>query len=391
MTFQRLRFTWSMILLLAIAFVPMGGVRAQAQDYAVLHYFTNGADGFDVGHVLSQDSKGNIYGTTNVGGVGGTCVVVGCGTIFKVDSSGNHTVLYNFKGGTDGSHPISGVIRDQHGNLYGTTQAGGALDVGTVFKLDSAGNHTVLYSFAGGADGSTPVGGLVRDSKGDLYGTTSAGGSGGGYGTIFQVSAGGTHTVLHNFSYSDGIGPAATLFRDSKRNLYGTTNSGGVGGYGTVFKLDSAGNYSVLHSFTGGAGGLEPYYAGVIGDPRGNLYGTTRAGGTFNFGTVFKLDADGNYTVLYSFTGGADGGYPMAGLVRDSKHNLYGTTEGGGTGGNCNIGCGIVFKLDSADTETVLHNFIGGSDGVFPMGELLRNSNGNLYGTTTTTVFRLKL
>ena len=168
-----------------------------------------------------------------------------------------------------------------------------------------------------------------------------------GYGVVYKVDTAGHSTVLHNFTNgADGGYPYGGVIRDSKGNLYGTAQGGGASGAGVVFKLDRSGNETLLYSFTGGADGGYPS-AGVIRDLAGNFYGTTNGGGASGAGVVFKLDPSGNETALYSFTGGADGGYPLAGLIRDSKGNLYGTTNGGGASG---AGVGL-FKLDKTGNE----------------------------------------
>ncbi|MGH9205494.1 MAG: choice-of-anchor tandem repeat GloVer-containing protein, partial [Acidimicrobiales bacterium] len=237
----------------------------------------------------------------------------------------------------------------------------------------------------------------IADSSGNLYGTTFQGGvvggctDGLGCGTVFRLSPGGTETVLHAFTFSsEGYGPNGPLIADSSGNLYGTTYSDGASGNGVVFKLTPGGTYTVLHTFTGGSDGANP--AGdLIADSSGNLYGTTRGGGAsgsgcggFGCGTVFKLSPGGTLTVLYSFTGGSDGEGPVGNLIADSKGNLYGTTLlGGGPGcGQFGLGCGVVFKLSPSGTETVLHIFTGGSDGGAPFAGLIADSSGNLYGTT---------
>jgi uncharacterized repeat protein (TIGR03803 family) len=187
------------------------------------------------------------------------------------------------------------VIRDPAGNLYGTTNGaysdvggGGSHNAGVVFKVDPFGNDTVLYSFTGGADGSSPNG-LIRDLQGNLYGTTSGGGASGA-GVVFKVDTSGNETVLYSFAGgSDGGYPLwVTLVRDSAGDLYGTTGGGGASGAGVVFKLDTSGHETVLYSFTGGADGGTPY-AGVVLSPEGNLYGTTAFGGQTNAGVVFEI------------------------------------------------------------------------------------------------------
>src|ERR1022692_3047842 len=207
-------------------------------------------------------------------------------------------VLHSFGCPPKGANPYAGVIRDSAGNLYGTAANGGAANKGVVFKLDTSGHQTVLYSFTGGADGGYPYAGVIRDSDG---------------------------------------------------NLYGTTYYGGGANAGVVYKLDTTGHETVLYSFTGGADGGAPF-AGVIRDPAGNLYGTTYFGGTANAGVVYKLDTAGHETVLYSFTGVADGRHPQAGVIRDPAGNLYGTAYSGGT-----ANAGVVYKLDTAGHETVLY------------------------------------
>src|SRR6266568_2687315 len=247
-------------------------------------------------------------------------------------------------------------------------------------------SFSVLYSFTV-ADGDDPKPGLVRDKEGNLYGTTFGGGTSGG-GIVFKLDTADTETVLHSFSGPDGANPAGGLVRDKEGNLYGTTFGGGLlncfgAGCGVVFKLDTTNTETVLHSFTGPDGAFPE--AGLVRDKMGNFYGTTSGGGPSRSGTVFKLDTTGAETVLHSFTGGADGANPVAGLVRDKEGNLYGTTVQGGNL-SCNAapsGCGVVFKIDTTGTETVLHSFTGGADGAILYGGLVRDKAGNLYGTTS--------
>jgi len=326
----------------------------------VLYTFTGGTDGGYSTAGLARDSAGNLYGTTQYGGDLSCDAPYGCGTVFKVNSSGHETVLYSFKGAPDGMQPQAGLIRDEAGNLYGTTYEGGDLNCGhqfgcgAVFRLDTTGKESVLYSFTWGADSGFPKGSLVMDAKGNLYGTTYGGGTS-NPGTVFKVTKSGKETVLYTFKNgSDGNAPVGSLAMDAKGNLYGTTSGQDGGTNGTVFKLTKAGKETVLWDFQGPPDGAEPV-AGVIMDAVGNLYGTTGLGGGVNCaagdgngcGTVFKLSKNGNETVLYTFTGGSDGGFPGAGLLRDAKGNLYGTTEGGGYAPNCDYfyGCGVVFKM----------------------------------------------
>jgi uncharacterized repeat protein (TIGR03803 family) len=179
--------------------------------------------------------------------------------------------------------------------------------------------------------------------------------------------------VLHNFASPPyGAYPAWGVIRDSVGNLYGTTSGGGASGAGVVFKIDPCGHETVLYSFTGDADGGDPD-GSLILDPEGNLYGTTTGGGASGAGVVFKLDTSGNETVLYSFTGRADGGYPLwVTLARDSAGNLYGTTSGGGTADE-----GVVFEVSAAGQETVLHTFTGGADGGTPFAGVIFGPGGN--------------
>ena len=278
-------------------------------------------------------------------------------------------VLHTFTGGADGGSPVAGLIVDAQGNLYGS--AGNVL-----FKFDRAGHETVLHTGVGS------MGTLVLDNAGNIFGTTYQGGTF-NRGTVFELDTNGTVTTLHNFGGgTDGAYPAAGLITDVTGEMYGTTSQGGRHGAGTIFKLDKFGVESVLHSFAG-PDGSNPF-AILIGDASGNLYGTTEFGGYSNqcagtqqgCGVVFELHPTGRETVLYRFSGGADGSRPAAGLVRDENGNLYGTTIAGGASGN-----GAVFKLDHAGAEMVLHSFTA-VEGVEPSCQLVRDSRGNLYGTT---------
>ncbi|MBZ5574557.1 MAG: hypothetical protein LAO09_22095 [Acidobacteriia bacterium] len=318
------------------------------------------------------DSKGNLFGTTEDGGKG---CVIGCGVVFRVDPSGRETVAYSFSGGSDGGHPEAGLIGDAHGNVYGTTVNGGdpACDCGTVFMLDREGNETVLHAFIGGNDGAVPLAGLIRDSMGNLYGTTFYGGPSNN-GTVFRVNPSGKETVLYAFKdFEDGWNPFAGVIAVGNA-LFGTTYGGGIHGGGTVFKLAANGK-TILHNFDGiNNDGTSPKGLLVY---KGALYGTTTSGGGFtcNCGTIYRLDTSGE-TILHSFTG-PDGTNPEAGLVRDEAGNCYGTTLEGGTG------FGTIFELDTEGNETVLYSFTGGADGALPRAGLIIDKAGNLYGTTS--------
>ncbi len=379
-TKRRLLFLF--LTLFVAAVFATGSAQAQAYTERVLYSFQGGAGGAFPFAGLVRDAQGNLYGTT-YGGGDPTCIS-GCGIVFKVDTTGKETVLHTFSS-PDGQHPYAGLVQDAQGILYGTTGYGGASGSGTVFKVDTTGEETVLYSFTDRADGGFPVADLVLDAQGNLYGTTGYGGAS-GWGTVFKVDTTGKETVLYSFTIgADGSSPDAGLVRDAQGNLYGTTPTGGdlacLYGCGTVFKVDTTGKETVLYSFTGKQAlgdGANPS-ADLVPDAQGNLYGTTSSRGAYLYGTVFKVDTTGKETVLYSFIGTeGDGANPVARLVQDTQGNLYGTTYGGGAHQH-----GTVFKLDTTGKETVLYSFTGGADGGSPESGLVLDAQGNLYGTTS--------
>jgi len=361
--------------------------------FTILYSFPAKADGTDPLAGLVMDSTGNLYGTTSTGGASDY------GILFKVDSTGKYSILYDLSS-ESGDLSEAPLTVDSLGNLYGTAYSAGSLFYGTVFKYSAAGQFSVLYNFTGGDDGAHPQAGVTFDSAGNLYGTTVGGGQNGD-GTVYKLSPTGQLTVLHAFAGGPGgAGPTASVIFDSAGNLYGTTKQGGnVGCYprhgcGVVYKIDHSGQYTVLYSFTGDADGGGPY-ANVIVDSAGNLYGTTYQGGAYGYGVIYKIDPAGNESVLYAFTGGSDGGDPLGGLLRDSTGNLYGTASSGGTLAGSN-GPGVVFELDAQGNYSVLHSFTGPPDGSTPYGTLVMDSAGNLYGTTekggkltTGTIFKL--
>jgi len=313
-------------------------------------------------------------------GSGALAVAVLLGVIaIQTAQAEKFKVLYNFTGAGDGGNPYAGLVRGAS-NLYGTTSNGGKSFEGAVFQVTISGKETVLYSFTGGADGGQPYSDLVLDAAGNLYGTTANGGTSGN-GTVFEVSPSGQETVLYSFAGypTDGAAPSGGLIQDAAGNLYGTTNRGGSSGMGTVFKVDTTGTETVLHTFAGGAtDGAHPYFTRLKMDQAGNVYGVTEQGGASGQGVVFEISSSGTFSLLHSFAGGAtDGSYPSGPLIRDSLGNLRGTTTYGGT-----ANLGTVFELSASGTLTVLHSFAGGTtDGSLPCGGLLQDLAGNLYGT----------
>lgn len=258
----------------------------------VLHSFGTGTDGAQPIGGLVLDPSGNFYGTTSLGGAYGN------GTVFEGKRSGltwTESTIYSFTGGDDGASPPAGVTLDAHGNLFGTSSFGGVNGVGVVYELSRSGSswtQTVLYSFQGGSDGQNPVGGVIVDKAGNLYGTTFDGGDNGG-GTVYELSpSGGTWTFTTLYSFTGGYGgPYNKLTFDTKGSLYGATNGEGAYGFGSVFKLSrSNGTWTLtdLYDFPGGSNGASPY-GSVAVDSNGNVFGTASVGGSSNQGLVFEI------------------------------------------------------------------------------------------------------
>ncbi len=402
--------------IVAFGFLTVADPLFAASKEKVLYSFNGGDGAFpDAGLIL--DVYGNLYGTTAGGGVSNPrcdkANFLGCGTVFQLTPGANETwtetVLHSFTGPPDGSEPSASLVLDAHGNLYGTTVAGGAsgsgcygYGCGVVFRLSPTANgkwaEEVLHSFDG-RDGSAPSADLILDADGNLYGTTSQGGVYGS-GTVFELTpsarGGWKETVLHNFDGKDGANPLAGLIFDAAGNLYGTTYVGGAYYFGTAFQLKRGDKNrwteNVLASFNTGSIGYYPS-AALVFDKAGNLYGTTAG----NSGSAFELNpgANGEWTemVVHLFCSAyfcTDGGNSTAALIFDAAGNLYGTAStGGNTGSLCGneYGCGTAFRLTLGSngewTETVLHAFnYDGEDGTIPEAGLYRDSAGNLYGTT---------
>jgi len=364
--------------------------RSNSKNYRVLYDFGTPPDGQEPQASLIHVGR-TFYGTTAYGGKSGV------GTVFSISERGIEKVLYSFRAGSDGINPSSGLI-DVGGTFYGTTVKGGAYSnsycayhCGTVFSITPSGTEKVLYSFGRKGDGAHPFASLIN-VKGTLYGTTHDGGTFNsncpydyGCGTVFSLTPSGTEKILYKFvGGKDGSYPRASLI-EIKGKLYGTTLSGGEYNGGTVFSITLSGVEKVLHSFGAGSDGDDPF-ASLI-DVKGMLYGTTALGGAPSCngyglcGTVFRITPRGKEKVIHRFAANGDGGSPIASLI-DVNGTLYGTTPWGGAY-PCLFGgaCGTVFSITPSGTETVLHSFGGGSDGVFP-GASLIYVNGKVYGTT---------
>ena len=353
----------------------VGIARGQTVTEIVLHnfgIFTNGANPCGT---LTMDSSGDLYGTAYLGGT------ANLGTVFEYSAAGKYTVLHSFQGGTaDGSGPYAGVAFDAEGNLYGTTYSGGVAGLGVVYKVSASGQETVLHSFTGGADGSGPYAGVAIDAKGNLYGTTYNGGTANA-GVVYKINSSGQETVLYTFTGgNDGANPYAGVTLDSSGNLYGTTYAGGPYNNGVIYKVNPAGRENVLYIFaTTPQGGVNPQ-GGVILDSAGNLYGAV-------WSVVYKLSPAGQYTILAKLPYGNYGGYTSPGTVAmDSAGNLYGTTGQVQQGTRSPAPHGAVFKLTPAGEVTLLYSFPGFTNPDTPDTSLnsgvVLDSAGNVYGDT---------
>ena len=335
-----------------------------------LYSFTNGVDGSQPYAGLALGNDGNFYGTCFDGGSNGF------GSIFKSSPNGAFTPLYSFDYG-DGENPTAGLTLGSDGNFYGTTFGGGTnLTYGTVFQVSTNGAFNSLYSFTNGSDGANPYGGLMQAGNGAFYGTTLGGGAG-NFGTVFQITSAGALSPLYYFTNGvDGSQPRATLTVGGGGTLLGTAYAGGSQGQGVVFSIATSGAFIPLHSFNGVSDGANPV-GQLLRAANGLFYGTTSAGGTNSAGTVFQITKGGAFNVIYSFTGGSDGAFPVAGLAQGSDGNLYGTTYGGGSSG-----AGGIFKITLQGVLTPLYDFTGGSDGGSSFATPAIGNDGNFYGTT---------
>jgi uncharacterized repeat protein (TIGR03803 family) len=298
------------------------------------------------------------------------------------------TNLYIFQGGIsgpDGGTPTGGLIIGTDGNYYGTTLYGGT-GGGTLFKVTPGGTESIVYAFSGSQDAQLPSR-PIQGPDGNFYGTAYWGGGSNGYGIIYTVTPSGQETILQSFTNTNGgpANPGAGLTLGADGNFYGTTTGGGTSGLGTFFKMTPSGALTVLYSFDGGAGASPAAELLLLED--GDFLGTARSGGESDNGTVFRISPVGKVALLHSFAGGADGAYPAAPLMRGRDGAFYGTTQAGGTG-SCTSpitpsGCGTVFRLTAAGEESVIYTFVGyPTDGSSPQGGLVQAKDGVLYGTT---------
>lgn len=377
----------AIVVLVILIFVPLflatSSKTVQAQTYKVIHTFTNkGSDGGSPYGGPALDQQGNLYGTTYTGGTQGS------GSVYRLSPNGSswtYTSLYSFKAGIDGVGPGFGSLATAaNGTLFGTTEGGGYFGTDFEILVDSR-REVQIHQFGRGADGSQPIGGVILDSAGNLYGTTSLGGLYGN-GTVYEQIRNGNkwaeYTIYNFTGGDDGTNPPATVTRSPDGNLYGTTSMGGANGVGVVYELShstSAWKQTVLYTFQGKSDGQNPV-GGVILGPAGNLYGTTFDGGDNGGGTIYELSPSSTgwrFTTIYSFIGGYGGPYNKLTLVNGT---LYGSTEAEGK-----YGFGSVFKLARENGKWVftdLHDFTGGNGGAASYGSVAVDSQGNVFGTT---------
>lgn len=357
----------------AFLLVVVTSIAARAQTYSVLYNLgTNSGDPFNPAWIglFTQGRDGNLYSTSQYGGANGY------GTVFQLTPSGSVNVLHSFSNSSsDGIYPYSGLTLGTDGSLYGTTYEGG-LGYGTVFKITTGGAFTLLHSFNGVSEGELPVAPPIQGTDGNFYGTASNGG-GEVFGTVYKITPSGTFTTLYTFDGTIRYPYALTLGTDG--NFYGTCGGGSTTPDGAVFKITPQGKFTILHTFNVTDG--QAPYGGIIQGSDGNFYGTTEKGGSGGFGVVYKMTPAGVLTDLRAFN--EDDGLgisPVAGLVQTTDGTFYGVA-----GTNFPPTAGVLFQITSTGAYTVLFNFTntgGLYPGRGPYVPLFQHTNGTLYGDT---------
>lgn len=379
-----------------ILFCAVTTMASQAQTLTTLAEFSGTNGSYPLG--IIQGFDGNFYGTTLSGGT------QGWGTAFRITSTGTLTTVHNFCSQviacTDGSEPEGRLTQASNGDFYGTTDHGGTGHAGLIFRISSGGKFAVLHNFcvvSPCTDGESPIS-VMQARNGYLYGTTYGSRTNGyDFGTVFALTLNGMLATLHSFSGPDGSYPIGALLQASNGNLYGTTSQGGSttscsadtlpGGCGTVFEITSSGAFTTLHIFDGSDGALPGYEGTLIEGADGSVYGTTSDGGLCDLGcgTIFKISQAGNFTTLYNFCAQMncdDGAAPGESLVLGTDGNFYGTTVAGGN----SSGSGTIFKITPQGVLTPLYDFCSQpncADGSQPQTALIQATDGNFYGTTT--------
>ena len=363
---------------------------ASAATFNTIHTFTALTDGNVTYPALVQGADGLLYGVNSTGGRSDN------GTIFRLGlGGGSFAVLNTFTQSNQGTTPEGGIVQAQDGNFYGTTSTGGNGGYGTLYQcVPSTGKLNILTQFTNGNPGGTPVGAVTEGADGYLYGTAEYGGDN-NYGTVFRtdLSSSTTSTFAQVTGGLAGYYPQSDLIQASDGNFYGTTAQGGTSNLGTFFQVTPAGVFTVIYSFTGGADGSSPL-RGVIQGRDGSFYGVCNQGGTYGGGSIYRIDylnTTFKLTVLHDFYPVLlDGSNPQSNLVQASDGNFYGTTTAGGASGN-----GLIYEVTPTGGYNLVYSFTDGIDGSGPVGALTQATDGNLYGTTAGTngqagtVFRL--
>jgi uncharacterized repeat protein (TIGR03803 family) len=345
-------------------------------DFKTVHVFGQEDGPFATGVVEGRD--GSLVGLTTFGGSSSA------GEAFRLSPGGAFDVLHVFTGAPDdGENPYGRLIAASDGNFYGTTNRGGAFDLGTVFRLAPDGTLTLLRAFGAAGDTDSPFAGLVQARDGTLYGTTCSQAFG-GFDAVYALSPAGDYRIVYRFrGGADGVCPHGTLIEAGDGLLYGTTLQGGQSNAGTAFSVSPSGHHVVLHAFTGGADGFQLQDA-LVQAADGQFYGTTSYGGAHGDGTVFRMDAAGSVTTLHDFfAASGDGATPDAGLVDGGDGFLYGTTTYGGSGGKaCSLNpCGTLYRMALDGTLDILHDFGVTFMGAHPSAPLARISHHRIAGT----------
>ncbi|HEX4119960.1 MAG TPA: choice-of-anchor tandem repeat GloVer-containing protein [Verrucomicrobiae bacterium] len=349
--------------------ISLSGSFHAMYSFSALNGEDDNMDGSDPEAALIQGTDGNLYGTTYAGGTNGF------GTLFTYDLSQNQlSTLYVFQNSSDGANPLAALVQGTDGDFYGTASEGGSKDYGTLFRMTSTGAFSPLYSFTDGADGANPAAPLIQGADGKFYGTSA--GSQSESGSVFSVTTNKTFNSIYSFTGGDdGANPTAALVLMANGFFFGTTSGGGTNDVGAIFSISPAGAFAPVASFLGGVDGNDPM-APLVEGPNNTFYGTTYDGGNDGKGVIFEVTAGGAFNPIYSFTNGADGGFPYAGLTLGTDGNFYGECITGGSNDS-----GVLFKMTPQGAFTALHSMKSSTDGYHPMGGLVEGTNGNFYGT----------
>jgi uncharacterized repeat protein (TIGR03803 family) len=363
-----MRMRWTIAIGLLGVVLAVVNALGNAQTFSVLYNFgsMSGDPVNPQGELIAQGLDGNLYSTTEGGGANGN------GTVFAISPDGVLRVIYgSFDIGTSGGLPTGGLTLGTDGNFYGVNQAGGSIGFGTIFKITTDGTLTILHNF-GGKDGATPFAPPIQGTDGNFYGTTWQGGR--GHGIVYRLTAAGKFTVLHEFNETDGAGPVAALIQASDGSFYGTTLGGGTYGDGTVFVAKGA-KFSTVYMFDGPTGNAP---STQLVEGKDGFYGTTTDGGTYGLGEAFKVTSGGQITVIYSFQGGdsVDGRDPEGGLLLTPQGGVYGTAFQGGKDKD-----GTIYRISAAGVYRSFHQF-NGKSGSGPLATLAQHTTGLIYGDT---------